>query len=122
MNLETISRRRFVHIVGTSLWLSACNPSSSRNEEVVEKEEVVYTPQGRWVVLVHGIRGSPNSMSDLEKALKDKGYNVLNWSYPSTDYPIQKSADVLSKAVVDTITHTGGVDSVDIVAHSIGGL
>lgn len=76
----------------------------------------------KWVILVHGIRSDAGSMKDLEKALKEKGYHVVNISYPSTDQYIEEHAGILMKTLVNDITDFRNAEYVDMVTHSLGGL
>jgi pimeloyl-ACP methyl ester carboxylesterase len=74
--------------------------------------------QGRAVILVHGIVRSSKSMGRLASALAAPDCTVVSFDYPSTRVTITEAAEYL-RQVVDSLE---GIDQVDFVAQSMGGL
>ncbi len=70
-------------------------------------------------VLLHGYLRSSHSLGDLEKGLKDAGYEVYAVTYPSTQFGIDEF-----KKQVDGLLQGSSDDFEEIyfVAHSMGGL
>ena len=97
--------------------------SGSREEceaELTRKKEELKLPRmsGKAVILIHGIGRSSKSFHDMAKALQEDDYIVVGFDYPSTRVPIPKSADYLH----DVLQSLEGVESIDLVCHSMGGL
>jgi len=73
---------------------------------------------GKAVILVHGIMRSSKSFGSLEDKFKEKNYLVFGFDYPSTRISIAESADYLHRC----IQSLDGVEEINLVAHSMGGL
>jgi len=74
---------------------------------------------GQCVVLLHGLARSSNAMIDMEEFLAGQGFKVVNYSYPSTDFPVEELAVVhVSQAVAQCSTK----EPVHFVTHSMGGI
>ena len=73
---------------------------------------------GRAVILIHGIGRSSKSFRSMAKALQEDGYTVVGFDYPSTRVSIPESAEYLHK----TIQSLEGIEEIDTVCHSMGGL
>lgn len=73
---------------------------------------------GKAVILIHGIIRSSKAMSRLEEELTDAGYIVVALDYPSTRVPIADAAAYLR----EVIASLDGVEQIDFVVHSLGGL
>ena len=71
------------------------------------------------VVLLHGLARSSDSMSKLEKALKEEGYEVLNIAYPSRKHTVDKLAEMVREQIVKEIDD---IDKIHFVTHSMGGI
>src|SRR5689334_3362314 len=69
------------------------------------------------VVLVHGLARGSLSLRLVEKALKRRGFLVINIEYPSTRAPISELAGYVGDAVVMC-----GARRVNFVTHSMGGI
>jgi len=69
-------------------------------------------------VLLHGLGRSARSMRPIERALRHRGYNVLNVDYRS------RSADVttLAAQVAREVQQWASGSPVDFVTHSLGGI
>lgn len=75
------------------------------------------------VVLQHGLFRSWGSLWRLERALEQHGYEVLNFSYPSTRALIEDHAARLRDALEQRIAERGGAPArLCFVGHSMGGL
>ncbi|HWB20832.1 MAG TPA: alpha/beta fold hydrolase [Phycisphaerales bacterium] len=71
------------------------------------------------VVLVHGLDNPGFIWRDIIPILQDAGYAVVRFDYPN-DGPIEQSADLFADELRKLREH--GVKSVDVIAHSMGGL
>ena len=74
--------------------------------------------QGHLVILAPGLGRSRASMSGLQRALREAGYQVAGIDYPSTRRSLARNADGLE----DLVANLEGVDRVSFVTHSLGGL
>ncbi|MBF0277865.1 MAG: alpha/beta fold hydrolase [SAR324 cluster bacterium] len=74
-----------------------------------------------YVVLLHGMWRSSHAMDPLENYLEDKDYQVINLSYPSTEFPIETLVErYLHPAVA--LLQTGPLQKIHFVSHSMGGI
>lgn len=73
---------------------------------------------GKAVVLIHGIVRSSKSFATMQRRLEEDGYLVIPFDYPSTRVKISESSEYLH-SVVDSLE---GVEQIDFVVHSMGGL
>ncbi len=73
---------------------------------------------GRGVILLHGILRSTKSMQTLTRSLREDGYTVFPFEYPSTQVSIPEAAESLDSA----IRQLDGIEELHLVAHSMGGL
>ncbi|EEE37570.1 acetyltransferase or hydrolase [Rhodobacteraceae bacterium KLH11] len=72
----------------------------------------------KCVVLLHGLARSEASFSVMEQLFKVHGYTVVRPGYPSTDLPIPELADQTLPDAFEAC----GEDTVNVVAHSMGGI
>ena len=79
----------------------------------------VSNPPKRVVILVHGLDDPGFMWGDLIPALQKAGYSIARFDYPN-DGPIADSADLFASSLAEA--RTAGIERVDIVAHSMGGL
>ena len=93
--------RKLIYIT-TSLLLISTTTTSAKNH----------------VYLIHGYGAVKLSMSSLARHLKKNGYTVTNWGYNS----LGKSIPELGKMLFDEIKGKKGIDSLNFVTHSMGGL
>jgi triacylglycerol lipase len=77
------------------------------------------TKQDEWVILLHGIMRSPRSMNSVEHYLKNRGYRVINFGYPSTEESIETIAALLNEEIT-SIPDEG--KTVNFVTHSMGSI
>jgi pimeloyl-ACP methyl ester carboxylesterase len=73
----------------------------------------------RLVLLVHGLDEPGSIWNRLAPALDENGFVVARFEYPN-DQKISASADLLTAELSQL--HAIGVEHIDIVAHSMGGL
>lgn len=78
-------------------------------------------PAEEYVVLLHGLGRSSLSMKRIEFFLTEKGYHVINRTYPSTQRSVEDLsegylADLMRSAVPTSATR------VHFVTHSLGGI
>ena len=73
---------------------------------------------GRVVIAVHGIIRSSKSFDAMRKRLYDDGVTFIGFDYPSTRVPITDSAKYLDRM----LKSLDGVEQIDFVVHSMGGL
>ncbi len=74
-----------------------------------------------WVVLLHGLFATRQSMRKLETRITEVGYAVLNWGYPtwlrSTEQNVRRLLPQLQKLQNDPSVRT-----INFVTHSMGGI
>lgn len=86
--------------------------------ERIKKANKLPPMTGKAVVLVHGMVRSSKSFAKLRVRLQQEGYQVFAFDYPSTRVEIPKSAEFLHT----TIGSLEGIDEINFVVHSMGGL
>ncbi len=84
----------------------------------IRKERQLPPMSGKGVILIHGIIRSSKSMSALKKPLEEHGYTVFGFDYPSTRVSLAEAADYLHRV----IQSLEGIERIDFVVHSMGGL
>jgi pimeloyl-ACP methyl ester carboxylesterase len=73
---------------------------------------------GRAVILVHGLIRSSSCFSAMRTALESEGDLVIPFDYPSTRVAIEESAEALNR-VIESLD---GIEEINFVVHSMGGL
>ena len=86
--------------------------------ERIKAEQKLPPLSGRAAILIHGILRSSKAFSRMKTDLVRAGYVVVPFDYPSTQVPIPESAKYLAE-VIETLD---GVEQIDLVVHSMGGL
>ena len=99
------------HASGT---LVACQ---QRLEEIKQAEQLK-PMQGKAVILIHGIIRSSKSFEKMKSACQQAGWMVVPFDYPSTQLTIPENAKYLEQV----IRSLEGVEQIDLVVHSMGGL
>ncbi|MBD3674287.1 MAG: alpha/beta fold hydrolase [Planctomycetaceae bacterium] len=84
----------------------------------IRKEQNLEPMTGKAVILVHGIIRSSRSFDKLKKRLVKEGYQVFGFNYPSTRVPITDASRYLERV----LTSFDGIEQIDFVVHSMGGL
>ena len=74
------------------------------------------------VILLHGLARTSSSMDEMELALTDDGYQVVNDSYPSREYPIEELAPLAIDAGLEKCGELNEQRKVHFVTHSLGGI
>ena len=85
------------------------------------KSPVEQTPRQEVVVLLHGMGRSALCMKRLEWALADRGYRVVNVSYPSTRFGVEP---LVERHLLPTLqeVEASAPRRVHFVTHSLGGI
>jgi triacylglycerol lipase len=78
-----------------------------------------YAVPAEYVVLLHGLARTGNSMNKLAKYLSDQGYHVVNINYPSRKYQMSELAKIIRKEVISKTTEA---NKIHFVTHSMGGI
>ncbi len=60
----------------------------------------IQASQNDYVVVLHGIARSAESMDNLSEYIEGHGYKVLNVSYPSTEHSLQKLVEKVRKQII----------------------
>lgn len=84
----------------------------------IRKAKHLEPMQGRAVILLHGIFRSSYSLQWMAEQLVEDGTLAVAMDYPSTQVSIPEAADYLHQV----ITNLDGIDQIDLVTHSLGGL
>lgn len=74
-------------------------------------------PPREMVFLLHGIAKGKFDMAALARRLRQEGYVVVNWEYPSTQHTICELADQLAEQVQRFPDY-----KINFVTHSMGGI
>ena len=74
------------------------------------------------VILLHGLARTSSSMKEMEAALTDDGYHVVNESYPSRKHAIEELAPLAIDAGLKECGELRGKQQVHFVTHSLGGI
>ena len=94
----------------------------SRQKEIVAFDQYQdLSNQEDIVVLLHGMYRSEVAMRPVERFFKDQDYQVVNLSYPSTEYDIETLVADYLKPAIDGIELTPG-QKLHFVTHSMGGI
>jgi triacylglycerol lipase len=111
--MRALGRMKFTTISIIVLLLAGSPGSAVANQTSSGKAE--------YVVLLHGLARSPNSMSALARSLESAGYRVCNISYPSRKHSIEKLAtEFVAPGIRMCISDT--TRPVHFVTHSLGGI
>jgi triacylglycerol lipase len=78
-------------------------------------------PPGEWVVLLHGLGRSSWSMKRIQWTLQSAGYQVVNVSYPSRRYGVERLSEKYLHKVLATKVPVAAA-KVHFVTHSLGGI
>ncbi|WP_437201837.1 esterase/lipase family protein [Planctomicrobium sp. SH664] len=84
----------------------------------LREEQRLEPMSGKVVIVIHGITRSSKSFSTLTDKLAEAGYTVVPFDYPSTRVSIEESAAYLQQL----IESLEGVEEINLVVHSMGGL
>jgi len=73
------------------------------------------------VILLHGLARTKHSMNKMEKQLTAKGFDVVNWGYPSRHHTIEELAEKAIPAAIE-VCRKKGATTIHFVTHSMGGI
>ena len=74
--------------------------------------------KGEAVVVIHGITRSSKATLAMQKRLREEGFLVFGFGYPSTRIDIPRCAQYLRRAIASL----DGIERIHLVVHSMGGL
>lgn len=81
----------------------------------------VHGGNGEYVVLLHGLARTSNSMGKMQKALTAAGYRTCNIGYPSTKATVEELATIhVLPAIRDCVPDS--TTRLSFVTHSMGGI
>lgn len=86
--------------------------------EEMKQTQQLKPMQGKAVILIHGIIRSSKSFEKMKLACQKTGRLVVPFDYPSTQRTIPENAKYLEKV----INSLEGIEEIDLVVHSMGGL
>lgn len=89
-----------------------------RRLEEIRRERKLPPMSGRAVILVHGIVRSSKSFDPMKEELLAAGYEVFAFDYPSTRVEIPEAARYLRQC----LESLEGIEEINFVVHSMGGL
>ncbi len=84
----------------------------------LKQTEQLKPMQGKAVILIHGIIRSSKSFEKMKMACQKTGRLVVPFDYPSTQCTIPENAKYLEQV----INSLEGINEIDLVVHSMGGL
>ncbi|WP_437187275.1 esterase/lipase family protein [Planctomicrobium sp. SH668] len=86
--------------------------------EKIKTDQQLAPMSGRVVIVIHGIIRSSKSFETLKTKLVAQGHLVVGFDYPSTRVSLSQCAHYFK----ETISSLNGVEQIDLVVHSMGGL
>ncbi|SFH69366.1 alpha/beta fold hydrolase [Planctomicrobium piriforme] len=100
--------------------LCACGTREVCDQELarLKTEKHLAPMSGRAVIFIHGITRTSLSFNTFAEAARLQGLTVVGFDYPSTRCSIVESALYLKR----TLASLEGIDRIDLVVHSMGGL
>jgi len=78
--------------------------------------------QPECVILLHGLARTRSSMEEMQEALQEAGYRVVNYDYPSREKTIEELAGSVIPAALAACDKGGPVTTIHFVTHSLGGI
>lgn len=87
--------------------------------ESIRAERSISPRSSHWVVLIHGIFRSADSMEPLREELENAGYEVLSVNYPSSRGGVPEHARQLASVLNRA---RGDARTISFVTHSMGGI
>lgn len=98
----------------TSGPLEACREKLAE----IDQKQPIPPMKGKAAVLIHGLIRSSKSFVKMRKSLEEAGYTVVTFDYPSTRAEVKVAADHLRQVIASL----EGIEQIDIVTHSLGGI
>jgi pimeloyl-ACP methyl ester carboxylesterase len=84
----------------------------------ISEEKKLAPMKGPAVILIHGLLQSSKCMAQMSDQLEEAGYSAIEFDYPSTQVSIPEAARNLDRL----IQSLDGIDEINFVTHSMGGL
>jgi hypothetical protein len=84
-------------------------------------QPITLNHENEYVVLLHGLGRTTSSMRKLEKLLLSRGYETINFGYPSRREPIERIAGVHIPAALAQCRRVSA-SKIHFVTHSLGGI
>ena len=110
-NYRLIDPDDLCHTLGS---FDECQAGLSR----VSEEKKLAPMKGPAVILIHGLLQSSRCMVKFGANLEQAGYTAVEFDYPSTQVSIPEAARYLDQL----IQSLDGIDEINFVTHSMGGL
>lgn len=79
-------------------------------------------PSHECVIILHGLMRSADSMSKMQDALEDNGFQTANVDYPSRDFLIDELAEIAVGEGLQQCRAKPGIRNIHFVTHSLGGI
>lgn len=95
------------------------NVKTEQNIEIKENPN-----SNKYAILVHGFKGSTDSLSTIERFIPRFGYNVHNFNYPSAEMDLSShrmNLEMRIKTIVDLVKKQGKDPEIHLFGHSTGG-
>ncbi len=93
---------------------------STDNDNVTKLNKFKSSSKSEYVVILHGIFVNAYYMHSLASYLANKGYEVINISYPSTKYNLEEIANFVEKEIKKYVTEHDR--TVNFIGYSLGGV
>ena len=84
----------------------------------IGQERKLAPMDGPAVILIHGLLQSSKCMESMAASFEKAGYTTIEFDYPSTQISFPKAARYLDRM----IRSLDGIDEINFVTHSMGGL
>ncbi len=125
MNLFRLSKTKRIRLLAdlppAVLLLCLLLHNSCRSMGFKEKA-VPEHPNGEIVILVHGLGRTGSSMLPLAWHLKERGYKIYTYDYPSTRQGIKKHGAVFREKLGALTRREPEAECFHLVTHSLGGI
>ena len=118
-NYDLLSQSSVVNL--TNHDMINCSFEANHKDEMIQdiKEEVIIA-QEEYVILIHGMAQSKNSMKQVAEYLKSQGYIPIVIDYPSRKYPIERLAqEFIAKQILELDINC---KKIHIIGYSLGGI
>lgn len=84
----------------------------------IKREQSIPPMSGKAVIFIHGIIRSSKSFASMAEHFQKRGWTSVGFDYPSTRVSLEESAKYLHE-VIESLE---GIEEIDLVVHSMGGL
>ncbi|ARG98706.1 esterase/lipase family protein [Legionella micdadei] len=115
----------FLMITAGALYIVQSHAFHPNGKDQPVKIESTFLTQAKHqreiVVLIHGLMRSSLSMASLKLYLKNQGYQVYSYSYPSSRYDIHEHGIFLYQFIDSLLSENRG-RKIHFITHSLGGI